>query len=50
MKIFKFEIEIGGKDGYTTNKTVRSNHLQGAIRQMYQNIPNMTRVVRILSD
>ncbi len=50
MEIFKFEIEIGGKDGYTRYETVRANHLQGAIRQMYQNIPHMTRVVRILQE
>lgn len=49
MKIFKSEIGIRiGSDEYIRCKSVRANHLQGAIRQLYQNIPRMTRVVHIL--
>lgn len=49
MKTFCFEIGINGKF-IECNKIVniRANHLQGAIRQLYQNNPAMTRVIRIL--
>lgn len=49
MKIFNIEVEVMGILG--TYKTVihqRANHLQGAIRQIYQNEPKLVRVVRIL--
>lgn len=51
MKIFKFEIEVKGIFG-NYNEVVyhRGNHLQGAIRQIYQNRNDLVRIVRILAD
>lgn len=47
MKKFKFEIELSNKIKKEIRE-VKANHLQGAIRQLWQNEANMVRVVRIL--
>lgn len=49
MNIFKFEVEFGG----ITRKCrcvvwERSNHLQGAIRKLYQSEPKLIRITKIL--
>lgn len=49
MKIFNIEIELEGILGkYKKVVCQRVNHLQGAIRQIYQNEPKLVRIVRIL--
>lgn len=49
MKIFNIEIELEGILGkYKKVVYQRANHLQGEIRQIYQNEPRLVRVVRIL--
>lgn len=51
MKIFKIEVEIMGIFGaYKERVWQRANHLQGAIRQIYQNEPKLIRIVRILGE
>lgn len=49
MKIFNIEIEVDGILG-KHKKVVQQmgNHLQGAIRKLYQDEPKLVRVVRIL--
>lgn len=47
VKEFKFEIELNG----TKKKVTRTaTHLQGAIRQLYQEMSGDLRIVRILQD
>lgn len=46
MKIFKIKIEL--QSGFMKNVCQRANHLQGAIRQIYQNEPRLLRIVSIL--
>lgn len=52
MKIFNIEVELMGFSGKTYKEVIsqRANHLQGAIRQIYQNEPKSTRIVRILGE
>lgn len=51
MKIFNIRVEIMGVSEVRT-KTIhqRTNHLQGAIRQIYQNEPKLVRIVQILGE
>lgn len=46
MNIFKFKIEL--QSGVERIIYQRANHLQGAIRQIYQNEPLLLRIVAIL--
>ena len=46
MKIFKIRIEL--QSGSTKIVYQRANHLQGAIRQIYQNEPALLRIIAIL--
>lgn len=46
MKIFKIEVFL--ESGLIKVIHQRANHLQGAIRQIYQNEPKLVRIVRIL--
>lgn len=46
MKIFGFRIELQG--GFQKTVYQRANHLQGAIRQIYQNEPALLRIIAIL--
>lgn len=46
MKIFKIEVLL--ESGFIKTIHQRANHLQGAIRQIYQNEPHLLRIVRIL--
>lgn len=51
MKIFKIEVEVMGIfRAYKKMIHQRANHLQGAIRQIYQNEPRLVRIVRILGE
>lgn len=51
MKIFNIRVEVMGILGaYTKVIHQRANHLQGAIRQIYQNEPKLIRVVQILGE
>lgn len=51
MKFFGFEVEIMGIFGaYEKRIWQRANHLQGAIRKIYQNEPKLIRIVRILGE
>lgn len=51
MKIFNIRVEVMGILGkYTKVVRQRANHLQGAIRQLYQNEPRLVRVVQILGE
>lgn len=46
MKIFKIRIKL--QENLTKIVYQRANHLQGAIRQIYQNEPRLLRIVSIL--
>lgn len=48
-KGFVFEIECEGVlSPYLKDVTIFANHLQGAVKQLYQNETRMTRLVRII--
>lgn len=46
MKIFEIKIELQSGVGRIIYQ--RANHLQGAIRQIYQNEPELLRIIAIL--
>lgn len=51
MKIFNIRVELEGIFGtYTKVVRQRANHLQGAIRQIYQNEPKLVRIVQVLGE
>lgn len=52
MKIFNIEVELVGfaRKKYKDVVRQRANHLQGAIRRIYQNEPKLVRIIRILEE